>query len=978
MAGVCVGDALAGDPVFVAATGSPFAVDTSPFSVAVADVNGDGKPDLVTANIYANPGDVSVLLGNGSGGFTAASGSPFPAGVDPISVAVADFNGDGKPDLAVANYSSTTVTVLVGDGSGGFAEEASSPFTVGNTPRSVVAADVNGDGNEDLVVSCESNVTVLLGDGAGGFAPAAGSPLPGGGYSVAVADLNGDAKLDLALATSGSPGSVWVLLGDGVGGFSNAPGSPFHVGSSPESVVVADFNGDGAPDLATANLGSNDVTVLLANGAGGFAAAPGSPIAVGGRPDSIAAADLNVDGNPDLVVANAGGYGTGYSGVTVLVGDGTGGFTGATGSPYPAGTTPGSVAIGDVNGDGKPDVAVSNLDSNNVTVLLNKTRLGPVVVSTDAEPSSGKSGTQITLHSHATDSKGLTDVYYNLFSHGGVFVCNLADVTIAGAPTDYTDPGTTVSKAIPFAGLDTGVGHPCPAQGVAPGSYVVAANWVDAAGYQVGAPDEQNLSNYPAAAKFSPLVYVVAASVTVGLNPPSIAADGTATSVATATVRDTVGDPVRGEIITFTSTDPGEQVGAVTDNGDGTYSATITASTTPGTPTITATDTSVSPKVSGQAMLKQSIVKPTVGAISPSTGPTSGGTAITITGTGFVTGASVLIGQGNGTAGAIPATDVQVLSSTQITATTGGGARPGAWNLFVANSGATSATNANAKFTYFPTVTAVSPTSGPTGGGTQITITGSGFVSGASVWIGQGNGTAGAIRATNVQVVSPTKITATTGGGALAGTWNVFVVSLGVTSPINPNATFDYFSLNVTGVAPASGPASGGTAVTITGTGFAAGATVLIGQGNGTNGAIPASNVVVVSSTKIKATTGGGARAGNWNVFVVSSGVTSPISANAKFSYFPTVTAVSPASGPVAGGTSITITGSGFVAGASVLIGQGNGTTGAITASNIHVVSSTKITATTGGGARPGTWNAFVVSAGITSPISPGGRFTYG
>ena len=181
--------------------------------------------------------------------------------------------------------------------------------------------------------------------------------------------------------------------------------------------------------------------------------------------------------------------------------------------------------------------------------------------------------------------------------------------------------------------------------------------------------------------------------------------------------------------------------------------------------------------------------------VSPNTGPTSGGTAITVTGTGFVSGATVVIGQGNGAGtGAIAATSVNVVSSTEITAVTGGGAKTGTWTLFVTTSGGTSAANSGAYFTYdpVPTVSKVSPNTGPTSGGTAITVTGTGFVSGATVVIGQGNGTTGAIAATNVMVVSATKITAVTSGGAKAGTWNLFVTTSGGSSAANCGDDFSY------------------------------------------------------------------------------------------------------------------------------------------------------------------------------------------
>ncbi len=288
-------------------------------------------------------------------------------------------------------------------------------------------------------------------------------------------------------------------------------------------------------------------------------------------------------------------------------------------------------------------------------------------------------------------------------------------------------------------------------------------------------------------------------------------------------------------------------------------------------------------------------VVPTVSAVSPHSGPVSGGTAITITGTGFVSGATVEIGQGSGPGpAAIAATNVMVVSPTEITAVTGGGAKAGTWSLYVITSGGTSVASSGDIFSYknpVPTVLALSNrNSGPTSGGTFLIILGTGFVSGAKVVIGQGQGAGtGAIAATNVVVVSPTEITAVTGGGAKAGTSSLYVITSGGTSAANLGAWFTYMAVpTVSDLSPNSGPTAGGTAVTITGTGFVKGfvATVEIGQGKGAGtGAIPATNVKIVSPTEITAVTGGGAKAGTWSLYVITDGGTSAANAGDNFTY---------------------------------------------------------------------------------------------
>ena len=236
---------------------SDFGVGANPSSVTSADVNGDGKLDLITANSDAN--SVSVLLGNGAGGFAAKV--DFAVGTLPDSVISADVNGDGKLDLITANRNSNNVSVLLGNGAGGFG--AKTDFGVGAVPRSVTSADVNGDGKLDLITAKRdsNNVSVLLGDGAGSFAAKADFAVGSPTFSVTSADVNGDGKLDLITA-NWVGNSVSVLLGNGDGSFGAQ--TNFAVRTEPWSVTPADVNGDGKLDLITANDNvSGTVSVLL-------------------------------------------------------------------------------------------------------------------------------------------------------------------------------------------------------------------------------------------------------------------------------------------------------------------------------------------------------------------------------------------------------------------------------------------------------------------------------------------------------------------------------------------------------------------------------------------------------------------------------------------------------------------------------------------------------------------------------------------
>ncbi|MHC5768441.1 MAG: FG-GAP-like repeat-containing protein [Nostoc sp.] len=337
-----------------------FTVGSDPKSVTVGDFNGDGKLDLAVANYDSD--NVSVLLGDGTGGFTTATN--FTVGANPYSVTVGDFNGDGKLDLATANSDSDNVSVLLGNGTGGFA--AATNFAVGNYPQSVTVGDFNGDGKLDLATSNynSDNVSVLLGDGTGGFATATNFSVGTSPQSIIVGDFNGDGKLDLVTGndSNGDSDTVSVLLGDGTGGFATV--TNFTVGADPYSVTVGDFNGDGKLDLATANQESNNVSVLLGDGTGGFATA--TNFTVGDYPESITVGDFNGDGKLDLATANQES-----NNFSVLLGDGTGGF--ATATNFTVGANPSSVTVGDFNGDGKLDLATTNYNDGNVSVLLNTT-----------------------------------------------------------------------------------------------------------------------------------------------------------------------------------------------------------------------------------------------------------------------------------------------------------------------------------------------------------------------------------------------------------------------------------------------------------------------------------------------------------------------------------------------------------------------------------------------------------------------------
>src|SRR5205807_496559 len=325
--------------------------------------NGDGRLDLA---VVSHDGNVSVFSGNGDG--TLQAPVNYAAGSQPSFVAAGDFNGDGHPDLAVANsFSQGTVSVLLNTCGGCPAFDFTLPqaFDVGSSPFSVAVGDFNSDGKRDLVVanSGSTNVSVLLGNGDGTFQAAlnfSAGPRP---YWVASGDFNGDGKPDLAVADSGST-NVSVLLGNGNGTFQAAVN--YGTGVHPWSVAAGDFNNDGKTDLAVANAGSVGLSILLGNGDGTFQTAVSYPAGMGSV--ALAVSDFNDDGKLDLAVGNISS-----SNVSVLLGNGDGTFQAAIN--FGNQLHPQSVAVGDFNADGKPDLALADFTptgiSGTVSVLLN-------------------------------------------------------------------------------------------------------------------------------------------------------------------------------------------------------------------------------------------------------------------------------------------------------------------------------------------------------------------------------------------------------------------------------------------------------------------------------------------------------------------------------------------------------------------------------------------------------------------------------
>jgi hypothetical protein len=348
-------------------------VGKHPIMPLIVDVDHDSSLDLVIANSESS--NVTVYLGDGKGAFKQAPGSPFPAGQECSDVATGDFNGDGNPDLAIANHGIKTVTVLLGNGKGQFSLAPGSPLSVESNPHphGIAVAHFDGDQNADIAIDSwgENKVLLLFGKGDGMFRS------PGAKFEVGkmpyqrlrTADINHDGNADI-VTSNFEASSVSVLLGDGKGGFRR---KDFSVPPAPFGVAIEDFNGDHHPDIAIGHYSGqgsdrskNGLSVLFGDGRGNFTLAKGSPFPVGHYPSTVAAGDLNGDRIADIVVPN---YEDGT--LTVYLGD-RNAIALAPYSPIRVGRTPQGIAIADLDRSGLGDIVVTEDEGNDVLVLLSK------------------------------------------------------------------------------------------------------------------------------------------------------------------------------------------------------------------------------------------------------------------------------------------------------------------------------------------------------------------------------------------------------------------------------------------------------------------------------------------------------------------------------------------------------------------------------------------------------------------------------
>ena len=363
---------------------SDFTVGKDPVAVVAQDFNNDQKKDLAVVNQADN--SISILINQGNGNFTATAGSPLKLGANeqtPSAIASATFRLTDAThlvqpaDLVVANSGSNTVSVLLGSENldGTFTEAAGSPFPVGARPSAVIIADFNGDGFLDIAVANQNDNTIstFKGDGQGNFTPFPNSPFPlptseKGPIAMASGIFDSSGKPELAVLNSSTQNiGVFQAAGDGTfnGAFTELKGAPVGAGADPVAFAAGDLNGDSFADFAVVNQSSNAVTVLLNDGTGHFTQAPGSPLATASTPAGVTIGDFTNSGVGDIAVTN-----NGSSTLGVYAGLGSGTFSQDIQLSVPPG--PLAVITADVNGDGLPDAILTATSSsgNFVTVLL--------------------------------------------------------------------------------------------------------------------------------------------------------------------------------------------------------------------------------------------------------------------------------------------------------------------------------------------------------------------------------------------------------------------------------------------------------------------------------------------------------------------------------------------------------------------------------------------------------------------------------
>jgi len=751
-----------------------FVPNAAPIDVVSADITGDGKADLIVTHTADN--SVYFLKGNGNGTFQPAVQIPVGQAIQG-DVFVGDFNNDGKPDLLLISSNLDQPIVMLGNGDGTFkpAITSSSFAYPGYYPRGWTVGDFNGDGKLDIACTLPSETSntgryeVLLGNGDGTFKSAIVGPAVLG-YSrwVTTGDFNHDGKLDLAIAdgqgTSGNTANVelTILLGNGdgtftLGGHYASPqfpdGTDTAAVSNPEDVVVADVNNDGNLDVIESDY-DNTINVFLGNGDGTFQAA--KSFDPGNYPRDVIPVDVNHDGKIDLVVTNV-GINTGGAlqstdgdepgSVAVLLGNGDGTFQAPI--TYSPSVYPGWTAVGDFNGDGYPDLATSQvLNGHAVNVMLDQptsTNLPPVYVDPPSASPLTVTNNTTTLSALATDDGGESNLTYTWATVGSI-----------PGPVTYSTNGTNASKNT-VATFTT------------PGTYL----------FECAATDAQGLS-------IMDLVTVTVDAVTTTLAAPVAIGPGSTSTPVPVLTTDTP---------TFTWSGvagvTGYQINLHNNTTSTTASYTVGASVTSyplAAGVLIAGDSYVwnvrglsgtqsGPPSANLSFTFAAAMLPTPTILTPGTTAAPGPLVTSLTPTFTWTPVTVTAGitgyQLNlydSTLKKFASYQITGVSTASFTIPTSAPLTPGdsfVWNLRVVSSGTTGPESAYFNFQTTPTtsppqITGVSPATGSTGGGTSVTITGTNFSGVSSVLFGSTAAASFRVNsATSITAVSPAESAAT-------------------------------------------------------------------------------------------------------------------------------------------------------------------------------------------------------------------------